>query len=187
MIMDPRTPIGNPKKRLKDYRRFRRQFYERVAALVKMPTRITATRGVAWMSEMPGVYHHLKVGAYAGSFDELPYREYCRPVPRIYLDCLYWHLSKAQARRWSGGDRNITWSASKGKLELTVALDELADFAAWVACWARAYDTQDADAIPWPPHPLEGETRSLAFESYLWTPRATADYRLHCRHNRRMA
>ena len=168
----------------RSYRQVRREFYERLAALVDMPTRPTATQGIAWRSVRPGRYHSLIVLPYIGSFDPpgcrdgYPWTLDGRPVPRIYLNHYDWHPSRAQRRRWSLAAVEPTWPPVRDHLELTVALEELADFAPWTAAWARASDMGDPSLILPPPHLLAraSTAEEMLKTSYDWSRRADAEY-----------
>lgn len=166
------------------YRAVRREFYERLAALVDMPTRPTATQGIAWRSGRPGRYHSLIVLPYIGSFDPpgcrdgYPWTLDGRPVPRIYLNHYDWHPSKLQRRRWSLAAVEPTCPPERDHLELTVAIDELADFAPWIAGWVRASESGNPSLILPPPHPLAraATAEEMLRTSYDWTMRANAEY-----------
>ena len=63
-------------------------------------------------------------------------------------------------------------------LELTVALEELADFAPWVVAWTQAADIRDAALIPALPHVLQfpRTAEELLKADYEWTARAAEEY-----------
>ncbi len=169
--------IGSPGECGHAYRCIRRQFYEDLSGIVDMPTRISMQHGFAWRSTVPGIYHRLIVMPYIGCFDRPALYGWQKPIPRIHLNHFdFYGLSRAQQRRWSVDTSVQRWGASRGRLELTVTIEQLLDFVRWVAIWARAHDSTDPGMIPWPPHPLEGPTHSLGFTSYLWTTAADEEY-----------
>jgi len=168
-------------------RAIRGVFYDRLAAAVAdgMPTSRSASSGMAWRSDVAGVYHHVLVLPYVGDF-ERPERQDLRswtlggpPIPRIHVNHYDFRLSRAQKRRWLGGNGpDEAWQPSPHMLELTVALEELGDFAPWVAAWARAAQANDPMLLPAPPHPLEHPRTSehLLRTAYEWTARAAEEY-----------
>ena len=167
------------------YRQVRREFYERLAALVDMPTRPTATQGIAWRSGRPGRYHSLIVLAYAGSFDPpgcrdgYPWTLDGRPVPRIHLNDVAWWPSRTQERRWANSKVvELHWAAIGSDLELTLTLEELLDFVPWIVAWARASETGDRSLIFAPPHRLKqaATTEQMLTTRYDWSLRADAEY-----------
>lgn len=166
------------------YRQVRRTFYEHLAALVDMPTRPTATQGIAWRSGRPGRYHSLIVLPYIGDFcppgcrDGYPWTLDGRPVPRIYLNHYSWHPSQAQRRRWALTTVEPTWPPERDHLELTVAIEELIDFAPWIAAWARATEACNLAQVLPPPRRLKQAVTAeqLLSTRYDWTVQADAEY-----------
>ena len=167
------------------YKRVRRDFYERIAASVDMPTRITATCGIAWPRPGdPWHYNSLIVLPYVGDFDHpVRYSPYWTvlgaPIPRIHLNHYSWVPSRAQQFRWAGvRDYGRIAAMSKHTLELTVDLGELVDFAPWVLGWLAAVERSDAVVMPMPPHRLERDTppEGLLRTRYEWTLTAHRDY-----------
>jgi len=170
-------------------RRQRREFYERLAALVDMPTRPTASQGIAWpASGNCWLYNSLIVLPYLGDFDHPGRYSPCwtirgAPIPRIHLNHISWYPPQAQQFRWAG-ERNYDRRAAMSghELELTVDIRELVDFAPWVLGWLEAVEKGNASLMPTPPHRLEGDTRpqNLLRTCYEWTLAAYEDY--HARH-----
>jgi len=168
----------------------RSAFYDRLIAAVagRTPSRRSMTSGIAWRSVRAGVYHHVLVLPYIGDFEH-PERQGWRswttggpPIPRIHINDYYFRVSHAQERRWSaaGAPPHGVWCGSNHVLELTVAIEELADFAEWAVRWTQAVDVGDPALLPDPPHPLEypRTPEELLKTSYEWTARAAAEYEL---------
>ena len=167
------------------YKGARTAFYERIAASVAMPTRVTATRGIAWpMPGDPWRYNSLIVLPHVGNFDNpgrySPYWTVrAAPIPRIHLNHYSWDPSRTQQLRWAGvKDYSRIAAMSQHKLELTVDIDELSDFAPWVLDWLAAVEESDAAIVPAPPHPLERDRtpEELLRTHYEWTLAAHRDY-----------
>ena len=167
------------------YRRQRREFYERIAALVDMPTRPTVNEGIAWRSARPGRFHSLIVFPYIGDFDypgctrRSAYLLDGPPVPRIHLNHFDYQPSRTRKRLWSGSDKTYhLWSAFGHRLELTVAIGELVDFVPWVVARVRAMEAEDSGLILPPPPPLEFNRTpdDMLGMAYAWTMAASADY-----------
>jgi hypothetical protein len=162
-------------------------FYDRLAAAVAdgMPTHRSASPGMAWRSDVAGVYHHVLVLPYIGDFEH-PERQSVRswtlsgpPIPRIHVNHYDFRVSQAQKRRWSGANGpDEAWQPSRHVLELTVALNELVDFAPWVAAWARAVEADNPAMLPALPHPLEHPRtpEQLLRTAYEWTAQASKEY-----------
>jgi len=172
----------------------RSAFLDRLAAVVApaLPTRKSSRSGIAWRSDVAGVYHHVVVLPYVGDFEH-PERQSLRswtlsgpPIPRIHVNHYDFWVSQAQQRRWSGlarrqagvGGPEDAWHSSRHVLELTVALDELLDFAPWVAAWIRAVEANDPALLLALPHPLEHPRTAeyLLATAYEWTARASEEY-----------
>jgi hypothetical protein len=167
------------------YKNVRQQFYEQIAASVAMPTRVTATQGVAWPTPgNPWRYNSLIVLPYVGDFDRpVRYSPYWTvrgaPIPRIHLNHYSWDPSRAQRFRWACvKDYSRIATMSRHELELTVDLGELVDFAPWVLGWLKAVEKSDAAIMPAPPHLLERDTtpEELLRTRYEWTLAAHRDY-----------
>ena len=169
-------------------RAIRRAFYDRLIAAVDdgMPSRRSMTSGIAWRSNVADVYHHVLVLPYIGDFEH-PEREYWRswtaggtPIPRIHVNHYFFLPSHAQERRWSaaGAPPYGPWRGSNHVLELTVALEELADFAGWAVRWTQAVDVGDPALLPLLPHPLQFPRTAgeLLKTSYEWTLEASEQY-----------
>ena len=169
-------------------RAIRRTFYDRLIAAVadRTPSRRSMMFGIAWRARMPGIYHHVLVLPYIGDFEH-PERENWRswalsgpPVPRIHVNHYYFCPSHAQEFRWpaAGAAPHGLWIRSGHMLELTVALEELADFAPWVVAWTQAADIRDAALIPALPHALQfpRTAEELLKADYEWTARAAEEY-----------
>ena len=177
------------------YKRVRGEFYERIAASVDMPTRITATQGVAWPTPgNPWRYNSLIVLPYVGDFDNpVRYSPYWTvrgaPIPRVHLNHYSRDPSRAQQFRWAGVmDYSRIAAMSRHGLELTVDLGELVDFAPWVLGWLEAVEKSDASLMPIPPHRLERERTpdDLLRTRYEWSLAAHEDYhRLHAENEQR--
>jgi len=174
------------------YRRQRREFYERIAALVDIPTRPTASQGIAWpASGNRRLYNSLIVLPYLGDFDHPGRYSPCwtirgAPIPRIHLNHISWEPSRAQQFRWEG-ERNYDHRATMSghELELTVDIRELVDFAPWVLEWLKAVEQGDVSIMPTPPHRLEDDTspQDLLRTCYEWTLAADEDYRARHQEN----
>ena len=177
---------GNQGELARVCKQIRREFYERIALLVRTPTRFTATQGIAWPTfRNSWEFNSLIVLPYAGSFDHpLQYDSngtlQSFPIPRIHLNHCWHEPSKAQLRRWFGANIHGRPAVMSGySLELTVHLDELVDFADWVLDWLEAVENEEVEFIPTPPHPLH-PTRTdfqLLATCYEWTVKANQDYR----------
>jgi hypothetical protein len=142
-----------------------------------MPTRRSLRAGIAWRSDVAGTFHHVIVGAYEGDFKQ-PER-YGLPIPRIHVNHVDFYPSRAAKDRWDNiGAAEHGWHPSRHLLELTVALDELVDFAPWVVAWTRAKDANDPALLAALPYPLEQPrtAEQLLATCYEWTPTATTDY-----------
>jgi len=152
-----------------------------------LPSRKSMTSGVAWRSDLPGVYHHVLVLAYTGSFEHPKRHE--SPLPRIHLNHFSFSVSRAQRRRWfsSGVSPRGSWSPSSHRLELTVTLAELVDFAPWVGAWSRAVDAGDPSLLLALPHALEFARTpgQLLRTAYAWTARADGEYERRGEHRER--
>ena len=171
-------------------KRLRREFYERIASLVKTPSRFTPTQGIAWPTlKTPWEFHSLIVLPYVGDFNR-PFQYYPNgtlrglPLPRIHLNRYSSEPSKAQVRRWFG--TNIYGRPavmSQHSLELTLDLNELSDFAPWVLGWLKAAEDQSAELIPTPPHPLYPTTANshLMHNRNVWSEKAYQEYRKRMR------
>ena len=171
-------------------KQIRRQFYERIAASVQMPTRITATQGIAWPTfKFPWEFNSLIVLPYVGDFDRPGPNNFNRtirglPIPRIHLNRYWYEPSKAQLRRWFGtNEYGRPAVMSQHSLELTVDLNELLDFAPWVLAWLEAVEKDEVELIPTPPHPLYPTKMAsgLLRSKYEWTFKAHQDYRRRVR------
>ena len=169
--------------------RIRTAFCDRLidAVAPALPSRRSMTSGVAWRSDLPGVYHHVLVLAYTGSFEYAG--RYGPPLPRIHLNHFFFCVSRAQKRRWSspGAAPCGIWHPSPDRLELTVALTELVDFVPWVVAWARAVDAGDPSLVPALPHALEFARTpgQLLRTDYAWTARAASEHERMRRHRER--
>ena len=168
----------------------RSAFYDRLLYAVadRTPSRRSMMSGIAWRARTPGIYHHVLVLPYIGDFEH-PERQNGRswalsgrPVPRIHVNHIAFFPSHAQELRWSaaGAARHGLWICSAHKLELTVALEELADFAPWIVAWTQAADVRDAAHIPALPHALQfpRTPEELLKAEYEWTARAAEEYEL---------
>jgi hypothetical protein len=144
------------------------------------------TSGIAWRSDVPGIYHHLLVLPYIGDFEH-PERQGWRswttggpPIPRIHVNHYFFLPSQAQELRWSaaGAPPHGLWRACGRMLELTVALEELPDFVGWIVGWTRAIDIGDPSLLPALPHPLQfpRTAEELLKTSYEWTLEASEQY-----------
>ncbi len=159
------------------YQPTRNEFYKRLREhIIGQPTRTSSVRGVSWPADVKCdphdptgprcLYHNVLVQPYSGN-------EYTkvwgrRAIPRIYVNCFDAGTpNQAEVQRWTGSRRLSAAKRSTVQLELTVALDELVDFAAWVVAWAAAHDASDPTRLPESPHPLQGACDP--FGSYLWT------------------
>lgn len=162
-------------------------FYDRLAAAVSagMPTSKSISAGVAWRSGVDGVYHRALVLPYVGDFEHperrglRPWTAFGLPIPRIHVNHYDSRVSQAQKRRWAGaGCKGEAWWPSRHVLELTVDLEELLDFASWVAAWTRAVEANDLTLLPALPHPLQHDRapEELLRTAYEWTTRAAQDY-----------
>jgi hypothetical protein len=169
-------------------RAVRRAFYDRLIAAVAdgVPSRRSMTSGIAWRSGVADVYHHVLVLPYVGSF-EYPERQDWRswtlggpPIPRIHLNHIMFFPSHAQELRWSaaGAPPHGLWRGSDHVLELTVALEELPDFAPWIVAWTHAADIRSAALLPTLPYPLQfpRTAEELLKTSYEWTLEASEQY-----------
>ena len=167
-------------------KRVRLEFYERIASLVKTPTKFTATGGIAWPTfKTPWEFNSLIVLPYVGSFDQ-PGQRYPNgtlrgvPIPRIHLNQYCYEPSKVQLRRWFGTNIHSRPAVmSQHSLELTVGLEELVDFAPWVLDWLKAVEQDEARLVSTPPHPLH-PTRmdcDLLKSRYEWSAKAHQEYR----------
>ena len=171
-------------------KQIRREFYERIASLVKTPSRFTPTQGIAWPTfKVSQEFNSVIVLPYIGSFDQ-PGQHYPNgtlrgaPIPRIHLNHYSYDSSKAQIRRWFGTniyDRPAVMS--QHSLELTVGMDELVNFAPWVLGWLEAAEDQNAELIPTPPHPLYPTTANshLMHNRNVWSEKAYQEYRKRMR------
>ena len=171
-------------------KQIRREFYERIASLVKTPSRFTPTQGIAWPTlKTPWEFHSLIVLPYVGDFNR-PFQYYPNgtlrglPLPRIHLNRYSSEPSKAQVRRWFG--TNIYGRPavmSQHSLELTLDLNELSDFAPWVLGWLKAAEEQNAELIPTPPHPLYPTRMAsdVLRDRNQWTYAAYREYRKRMR------
>jgi hypothetical protein len=186
-LPQPRPGMSQTEERelARIYKRVRREFYEHIAASVAMPTRVTATQGVAWPTPgNPRRYNSLIVLPYVGDFDNpVRYSPYWTvrgaPIPRIHLNHYAWDPSRAQQFRWAGvRDYSRIAAMSQHELELTVDLGELVDYAPWVLGWLAAVEKTDASLMPTPPHPLEHHStpEELLKTRYEWTLTAHQDY-----------
>ena len=157
------------------------EFYRRLALRVDMPTRPSSVRGMAWRSALPRTYHALVVLPYAGDFDGRCF-DPPRPIPRIHLNDLQsMEVSARQKQIWSGLRSRTVWQLSRQHLELTVTMDELLDFAAWIAAWARAIDVADSSLVLPLPHALEIYSEPLTLShTYLWTQAAADEHNAYC-------
>ena len=168
----------------KEYRRIRREFYERLSGLLVSPTRATTTKGIAWCSQLPSglrVFHEIFVYAKVGCFQQ-PERK-GRPIPRICLNFCNPQISQTQRNKWS----NPVWAKyAIGRcsfhLELTVTIEQLCDYASWIVQWVRAVENDSVDVVPDSPHPLQHnpDAPRVFRGDYLWTQAANEEY---CRRN----
>ena len=168
----------------------RSAFYDRLIAAVadRVPSRRSMMSGISWRARVPGVYHHVLVLPYIGDFEH-PERQNGRswalsgrPIPRIHVNHIAFFPSHAQELRWSaaGAARHSLWVCSGHVLELTVALEELPDFAPWIVAWTHAADMRSPELLPALPHPLQFPrmAEELLKTSYEWTAQGFAEYEL---------
>jgi len=163
---------------MNEYREIRSEFYRRLTACVDLPTRPSSQRGMAWRSQVPGIYHSLIVLPYIGSFDHPQDCEHPRPVPRFHLnDMALYDVSKRRKALWGWDGSHSSWRVARQYLELTVTIEECLDFADWIATWARAIDADDSSLILPSPHALEIYAEPLSVShSYLWTQAAADEH-----------
>ena len=173
--------VGVPKQNpYAVYKQIRRQFYQKIAAMVQLPTRPTADWGMAWPARTRRwAFNSLVVRSHDGSFEL--HRDN-NPIPRIFLNRLWWPQSRQQILRWTGAAAgSLRMDVSHRALTLTVALEELLDFAPWLLGWLEAVEKRDVSLMPMPPHALQGTpgAEALLLSQYEWTVGA------HQEHERR--
>lgn len=162
-------------------------FYQRLADATHYPLhRWHRQHGHLWQGDiregngegMTLVYHQALILPYVGTFGHPQHwMDPARPIPRIHLDHCETNPPRSMLTALSHWPI-VRFERFPNKLELTCTLDELGDFAAWIADWAHARAKGRPDLLPPPPHPLEGNPNTAAAD-YLWTVAADAEYQPH--------
>ena len=159
------------------YKKIRREFHRKIAAMVPMPTRPTEDWGMAWPARnRRWVFNSLVVRSHDGSFE---LDRDTNPIPRVFLNRLWWPQSRRQILRWTGVEAgSLRMDVSHRALTLTVAIEELLDFAPWLLAWLEAVERRDASLMPKPPHALQGtpDAEDLLFSRFEWTVAAHEEH-----------
>ncbi|MHB1158464.1 MAG: hypothetical protein ACYC26_16695 [Phycisphaerales bacterium] len=163
-----------------------KDFYLHLASAVGVALQHGYRRnGYVWPVQMIGdtcVYHHVLVIPYVGDFERVPLR-YCsayeRPIPRIKVNQFTSapNPTRKQVEQRFVGAKPSRFKQHSAKLELSVTMEQLVDFAPWLAAWIAARTTNTQSLLATPPHPIErGWDSDVLNAHYLWSQAAADEY-----------